>query len=132
MKHAWFFVFFVAATWSPAEAAQYLDDTVQDQWFTGSLEAPSPALSKAGVIAIEPYGIYTGDTGVYNSDWGHYSVPNNLNELQSETLIKYGITDQLSVQALPSFNYAWNGLYHSNGTDLGMGDLPVEFQYRIQ
>jgi hypothetical protein len=72
------------------------DDTVQDQWFTGSLIAPSPAFSKAGVFATEPYAIYTSDTGAYNSRWGHYSVPNNLNQLQSETLLKYSITDQLS------------------------------------
>ena len=131
MKHAWIFVFVVAASWSPAEAAPYLDDTVQGQWFTGSLEAPSPALPNAGILAIEPYAIYTGDTGAFNSGWGHYSVPNNLNQLESETLLKYSITDRLSVQALPSFNYAWNGLYNSSGTDLGMGDLQTEVQYRI-
>ena len=39
MKHAWFFVFVVAASLSPAEAAQYLDDTVQGSvvhWISGS------------------------------------------------------------------------------------------------
>ena len=82
MKHAWIFVVVIAASWSPAEAAPYLDDTVQGQWFTGSLEAPSPALPNAGILAIEPYAIYTGDTGAFNSGWGHYSVPNNLNQLE--------------------------------------------------
>ncbi len=131
MRHAWMLVFFVTAVWSGAEAAPYLDDTVQDQWFTGPLVAPSPAMTKAGVFAIEPYAIYADNTGAYNNGWEHYSVSNDLNQLQSETLLKYSITDRLSVQALPSFNYAWNGLTNSNGADLGMGDLPVELQYRI-
>ena len=40
---------------------------VQAQWFTGSLEAPSPALPKAGMLAIEPYVIYQVNTGAYGS-----------------------------------------------------------------
>ena len=137
MKHAWkvkqasILVVIVAAGWSGAEAAPYIDDTVQDQWFTGSLESPSPALTKAGTVAVEPYAIYTGNTGAYNGDWGHYSVPNDLNQMQSLTLLKYGITDRLSIQAVPTFNYAWNGLTNSSGVDLGMGDLPIELQYRV-
>ena len=129
VKQAGILVLLVAAGWSRAEAAPYVYDTVQDQWFTGSLESPSPALTKAGTVVVEPYAIYTGNTGAYNNAWGHYSVPNNLNQMQSLTLLKYGITDQLSVQAAPTFNYAWNGLTTSNG--VGVGDLPIEFQYQL-
>ena len=129
MKQAGILVLLVAPGWSRAEAAPYVDDTAQDQWFTGSLESPSPALTKAGTVVVEPYAIYTGNTGAYNNNaWGYYSVPNNLNQMQSLTLLKYGITDRLSVQAVPTFNYAWNGLTTSNG--VGVGDLPIEFQYR--
>ena len=130
VKPAWILVI-VAAGWARAEAAPYVDDTVKDQWFTGSLESPSPAMTKAGAVAVEPYAIYTGNTGAYNSNWGHYSVPNGTNQMQSLTVIKYGITDRLSVQAVPTFNYASNGLTNSTGVDLGMGDLPIEFQYRF-
>ncbi len=115
VKQAWILVVLVVASWSRAEAAPYFDDTVKDQWFTGSLESPSPALTKAGVVAVEPYAIYTGNTGAYNNAWGHYSVPNDVNQMQSLTLLKYGITDRLSIQAVPTFNYAWNGLTTSNG-----------------
>ena len=94
-------------------------------------ESPSPALTKAGTVAVEPYAIYTANTGAYNGGWGHYSVPNDLNQMQSLTLLKYGITDRLSIQAVPTFNYAWNGLTNSSGVDLGTGDLPIEFQYRL-
>ena len=132
MKSAWTFLFsasLVFAGWCPVEAAPYVDETVQDQWFTGSLEAPSPALPKAGLLAIEPYAIYTGNTGAYSSSWAHYSVPHDLNQLDSETVIKYGITDRLSVQALPSFAYSWNDQTTSSG--VGLGDLPVELEYRL-
>ena len=37
VKRAWIFLLLVAVGWSRAEAAPYVDDTVQDQWFTGSL-----------------------------------------------------------------------------------------------
>ena len=29
-----------------------------NQWFTGSLEAPSPALPQAGMLALEPYFVF--------------------------------------------------------------------------
>ena len=47
---------------------------VQAQWFTGSLEAPSPALPKAGLMAIEPYVVYQGNTGTYGNDGGHHGA----------------------------------------------------------
>jgi hypothetical protein len=119
----------VAAIWSPAKAKPYIDDTVADQWFTGSLEAPSPAFPKAGLFAIEPYTIYSTNTGAYNGFWGHYAVPNDRNQVSSVTVLKYGITDHLSIEALPSLSHAWNGLTNTNG--LGLGDLPIEFQYRL-
>ena len=118
-----------AASMSRNASAQTADDTVANQWFTGSLEAPSPALSKAGGIAIEPYAIYTGNTGAYNGGGGHYSVSHDLNQAQSVTLLEYGITDRLSIQALPSFAYSWNDQTTSNG--VGAGDLPLDLKYRF-
>jgi len=103
------------------------DSAVQSQWFTGSLEAPSPALSKAGLFAVEPYLIYSENTGAFDNNGDHYQVPHNLRQLQSETSVKYAITDRLTVQALPSFAYAWAG--QSPGT--GVGDLPIELEYRF-
>jgi hypothetical protein len=127
---AWLLLFLVGAGWSPEASAQSVGDAAQNQWFTGSLVAPSPALSKAGAFAIEPYAVYTANTGVYDKDWGHHSVPNELNQAQSVTLLKYGITDELSVQALPSLSYQWNDQTTSGG--IGLDDLSVELQYRIK
>jgi hypothetical protein len=116
-----------AASGSTSAMAQTVDAAVQSQWFTGSLEAPSPALSKAGLFSVEPYVIYTQDTGTYDNSGKHYSVADNLNQVQSETSIKFAITDRLTVQALPSFAYSWAG--HASST--GIGDLPIELEYRF-
>jgi hypothetical protein len=110
-----------------ALAQTAVDAAVQSQWFTGSLEAPSPALSKAGLFAVEPYVIYTQNTGAYDDSGRRYGVADNLNQVQSETSVKYAITDRLTVQALPSFAYSWTA--HASST--GLGDLPIEFEYRF-
>jgi hypothetical protein len=115
------------ATGAGSANAQQPDSAAQSQWFTGSLIAPSPALSKAGAFEIEPYLVYTGNTGSYASNWSHHSVAHNLSEVQSETLVEYGITDRLSIQAVPSFGALWTG----QNSSFGSGDLPVELKYRF-
>jgi hypothetical protein len=107
--------------------AQQPDSAAKSQWFTGSLIAPSPALSKASAFEIEPYIVYTGNTGSYAANWRHHAVAHDLSEAQSETLVEYGITDRLSVQAVPSFGALWT----DQNASLGTGDLPVELKYRF-
>ena len=121
--------FALAAAACPAAALAQttVDPAVQSQWFTGSLEAPSPALSKAGLFSVEPYVIYTQNTGAYDDSGRHIGGSDNLNQVQSETSIKYAITDRLTVQALPSFAYSWAA--HASST--GIGDLPIELEYRF-
>jgi hypothetical protein len=103
------------------------DAAVQDQWFTGSLEAPSPALPKAGILAVEPYAIYTNNTGAYGDGWRHYAVQNDVDSVESLTVLKYALTGRLSVEALPSFAHAWDG----QSAFSGLGDLPTELEYRF-
>jgi len=103
------------------------DAAVQAQWFTGSLEAPSPALPKAGILAVEPYFVYTNNTGAYGDGWHHLAVPNEVDSVESLTVLKYALTDRLSIEALPTFAHAWNG--QSGAT--GLGDLPTELEYRF-
>ena len=129
MRSAWALVVLATAGWSGAEAAPYIDEAVQDQWFTGSLEAPSPALTKAGSIAVEPYAIYQGNTGAYDNNWGHYSVAHDLNQLQLVTEIQYGINDRLTLATTPLFAHSWNG--QTTSSFIGVGDLPVELEYRV-
>lgn len=119
----------VGVAMSPNVSAQEIagDAAVQAQWFTGSLEAPSPALPQAGLFAFEPYAIFQVNTGSYGSNGNHSSIQNDITQFQSVNVLKYGITDRLSVEALPTFIHVWND--QSNFT--GLGDLPVELEYRF-
>ena len=114
---------------SGSASAQETDQAVREQWFTGSLEAPSPALSKAGAFEMEPYGLINATTGSYDDRGNQRSAPHEPTQAQSVTLFKYGITDRLTIEALPSFTRAWTDQATSQGP--GLGDLPVELQYRF-
>ena len=103
------------------------DAAVQAQWFTGSLEAPSPALPAAGIFAVEPYFVYTSNNGSYDNSGARHSISNGADVFTSETVLKYAITDRLSVEALPSFSRNLN----SHDSYAGLGDLPVEAEYRF-
>lgn len=103
------------------------DAAVQSQWFTGSLESPSPALPKAGILAIEPYFIYTHITGLYDSSGDQHSVSNAGDQFATVVLLKYAVTDRISIQGIPLIAHAWN----DQSTATGIGDLPVEIQYRF-
>ncbi|WP_229839565.1 hypothetical protein [Sphingomonas glacialis] len=103
---------------------------VRNQWFTGSLEASSPALSKAGTLALEPYIIYQINTGAYDNHGHHGTVAHDVDQLQAVIVLKYAVTDRLSIQALPSFDHVSNDQGSSSG--LGLGDLPLELEYRFK
>ncbi|MGY2736933.1 hypothetical protein ACVWYO_004607 [Sphingomonas sp. UYP23] len=102
------------------------DVTVQDQWFTGTLEAPSPALPKADLLVVKPFVIFTRTDGAYDSK-GEYHSTSDSDTFKTVVLMKYGITDRLSIQALPSIAHVDGGNSHYTG----LGDLPIEAEYRI-
>ena len=71
--------------------AQQADLAVRNQWFTGSLEASSPALAEAGTLAIEPYLINKIYTGAYD-DHGHRPPGGDgIHQVHSVTVVKYGL-----------------------------------------
>jgi hypothetical protein len=127
MRQTWIPIFAVAVCVPYAAGAQVADLAVRSQWFTGSLEAPSPALPKAGLLAIEPYLIFQRNHGSYDNGGVRHSNADAVHQSISVTAIKYGITNRLSVQALPSVVNARNDL--AQGT--GVGDLPAELEYRF-
>jgi hypothetical protein len=66
-------VFFAGTAAMPA-SAQTAVSVADSQWFTGPLVAPSSGPSKAGIFEIEPYAIFTDDTGAYGPNGSHQSV----------------------------------------------------------
>ena len=126
MRHAWPIVVLAVLGISDTARAQ-VAPAVQAQWFTGSLEAPSPAVGSAGTWVIDPYLIYQRNTGAYDSGGQRRSFTGAERQLESTTLFKYGITRRLTIAALPSFSHAWNDQSHVTGA----GDLPVELEYRF-
>ncbi|MGY4398835.1 hypothetical protein ACVWZA_004045 [Sphingomonas sp. UYAg733] len=123
------FVTLVALGLPCAAAAQEADPAVRNQWFTGSLEASSPALAKAGTLAIEPYLIYKIDTGAYENDGHRQAGGNGVHQAQTVLVVKYAITDRLSFQALPTFVRSTDG---RSARSMGIADLPVELEYRLK
>jgi hypothetical protein len=118
----------LSAGCSQVACAQALpgDAAVQDQWFTGTLEAPSPALPKAGLLVVKPFAIFTRVDGTYDDTGAFHSASGN-DTVKSVILMKYGVTDRLSIQALPSLAHVDGGSTHYSG----VGDLPIEVEYRI-
>ncbi|MDY7523639.1 hypothetical protein [Sphingomonas sp. 10B4] len=120
----------LCALGSPGAAlAQDADLAVRNQWFTGSLEASSPALSTAGTLAIEPYLIYKIDTRAYDDQGHRHSGGDGVHQMQSVTVVKYALTDRLSFQALPTVVRVTVG---HDPRGLGIADLPVELEYRLK
>ena len=98
-------------------------------YYTGSLLSPSPAISTQGLFAFEPYVIYTTNPGKYGARGGLAPVANEATALQTFTLLKYAITDSLSIEALPQSS--WN--FSRSGFDSGseFSDFPVELEYLL-
>jgi hypothetical protein len=120
----------IALATATGAAAQERTDAASQQWFTGSLYAVSPALSRAGAIAIEPYAIYSRNTGRFDAEGRHQARSDGTDQAIFLTVVKYGLTDRLTIATTPAFTHSWNDVARSTGS--GFGDLPVELEYRLQ
>ncbi|WP_242098699.1 transporter [Sphingomonas sp. CROZ-RG-20F-R02-07] len=91
--------------------------TLPEAWWTGSMLSNSAATLPKGHALIEPYAYdrLAGDTATYGSF----------------TYMLYGLTDYLTVGAVPSFGYATeSGRRISSG--VGVGDLSLRAQLRLR
>jgi outer membrane putative beta-barrel porin/alpha-amylase len=100
-----------------------------DAWWTGPLLAPSASTLPHGHFLIEPY-VY--DLIVY----GHYDDAGAAERAAREhnygslTYVLYGVTDRLTVGAIPRFGLAH--VVSGNGSSgAGVGDVTVQAQYRL-
>lgn len=99
-----------------------------EQWYTGSLFSPSPALPEAGMAAYEPYISSGVPIGAYNSS-GALKKNKAQTSISQFSLMKYAITNHLSLYALPDYSYSWGN--HSKHSGVKFNDLPIELQYRF-
>lgn len=105
------------------------DKPLPEQWYTGSLYSPSPALPTPGMIAVEPYVASSLPAGAFNSK-GHLDKNvGSQKSISQFSLFKYGLTSHLSFYLLPAYSYSWGN--HAKPSGLKFNDLPVEFQYRL-
>lgn len=95
------------------------------QWWTGPLLAPSPAVFAQGILGIEPYFLDKRGAGSFDNNGILHSLPRGTDQFRSFTSLQYGVTDNLSVQLVPSFAHAVN----DEGAT-GVADLPVRVKYR--
>ncbi|QNT79536.1 hypothetical protein [Entomobacter blattae] len=102
---------------------------LDNQWYTGSLLSPSGAATQAGGLFLEPYLVYNQPIGRFNASGENTPIHPRYKSLTNYTLVKYAITDNLSVQALPTISHTWVKGGRNGG--LQWNDLPIEFQYRI-
>lgn len=107
-----------------------VQDVTKPQWYTGSLVSPSGAMTQKGILAIEPYVTYNQPVGYIDSNGNIGPLHPRTKNITNFTMIKYSITDNVSVQTLPTFSYRWGG--HGNQTSSGVkfSDLPVDVMWR--
>lgn len=116
---------FVPFLVSAAHAQDASGAPLHEQWWTGPLLAPSPAVFAQGVLGIEPYFLDKRGAGTFDNNGILHALPQGSEQLRSFTSLQYGLTDDFSVQLVPSFAHAVN----DEGAT-GIGDLPVRVKYR--
>lgn len=105
-------------------------DVPKPQWYTGSLVSPSGALSQKGVLAWEPYMMYSQPTGYLDALGNSHPLHPRQQTVTSFTLYKYSILDTLSVQTTPSISYGWKR-HNGSTSGLKLGDLPIDLMWRF-
>lgn len=116
--------FFVCGFFNAAHGGSW------DQWYTGSLLSPSGALFHKGDIAIEPYFSIQLSGAYFDNTGGRQNAGSHSQRILNNTLYKYAITDNLSIQTIPEI-----ALWQSDGTHrhtgLSLGDTPVDAVLRF-
>ena len=113
-----------------AEDAQKNSDVGIDPYYTGSLLSPSPAVPKQGLYAFEPYVIETVNPGAYGVRGGLSPSSDVTSSTATLTLMKYGLTDHLSIELLPQSQINQESTTGFNSGSQA-GDLPIELEYRF-
>jgi hypothetical protein len=98
-----------------------------DAWWTGPLITPGAGTLPKGRMLIETYLLDSQPYGRIDAQ-GHYSdLPGGEHNFGSLTYLLYGLTDRVTVGAVPYF-----GVRRSRGgSGMGVGDISLQAQYRL-
>ncbi|WP_148201762.1 hypothetical protein [Gluconobacter oxydans] len=78
-----------------------------EQAYSGSLFSPPTPLPKAGAFYVEPY-LYVGSPiGQFGSQGDYHPLPGVQRSVSSLIILKYGITNRISVYITPQVQYSW-------------------------
>lgn len=126
-------MFVIAYVFCMTITARASDDEPQpkrEQWYTGSLISPSGPQFKAGVLGIEPYLTYNQAVDYLGANGASAPMDGGQRTVSNSTMVKYGLTDHISIQIFPAISYGWKK-HDGNTSGLKFGDMPVDFLWRF-
>ncbi len=115
-----------------AEAASLPDSMRQapeDAWWTGPLLAASASTLPRGHILVEPY-LFDAVVHERFDAHGKRGDTADVNAFGSLTYVLYGLTDRITVGAIPRFGFNEVGGGRSS-SGIGVGDFTAQAQYRL-
>ncbi len=99
----------------------------QVPWFTGPLLAYSAVDIPKGHFNFEPYVFANYQASSYNSDWKKVSSQSSSWNINSLTLLQFGLTDWLDLTLTPS----WFFRVTEKATSFNLGDFNVVFGLQL-
>lgn len=116
----------------PANAAEQestVRESLDNAWWTGPLLAASPATLPQGHMLIEPYVFDAIVEGSFDNAGARHPIPHQ-NDYGSLTYVLYGLTDTVTLGAIPHFGFNDPG-QGQRSSGVAVGDLTLQGAYRL-
>ena len=119
----------LAGTSGGLEPATMTRQSRADAWWTGPLLANSAATLPRGHVLIEPYLFNAMSRGFFDQHGNHVSAAGS-DYYGSTTYFIYGLSDRVSIGAIPRFAYQ-HAANEPSSVRVRAGDLSLQAQYRF-
>jgi hypothetical protein len=126
-RHGWRLVWVAAALIALGNAATASDESREDAWWTGPINASSAAMLPQGHILVEPYLYDVITDGRFDAN-GRRQATANEHDLGSLTYLLYGLSDRITVGLIPRFGVNQPA---RQPNDAGVGDTTLEAGYGL-
>jgi hypothetical protein len=100
-----------------------------DAWWTGPIGAPSAATLPQGHVLVEPYLYDVIHEGQYDENRTYHGIPRE-DDFRSLTYTLYGLTDRITLGAIPRFGYNRPD-QGASSSGVQRGDTTLQAQYRL-